>query len=768
MRLIASDIALSLDAMIEGNRKAFMREVSHALGVKPSSISDVRIERKSIDARKKDNVHFVVSVSFDPVLDKPLSFWQTRAKRGVKVDVFHPRSSMTIPTLDAAANGETSEQQSDPDLRPIIVGAGPAGLFCALYLARAGMRPVLIERGQQVEKRLESVRRFNEGAPLDPESNIQFGEGGAGTFSDGKLNTGTRSPYNSFVLEQFVAAGAPEDILIDAKPHIGTDHLIDVVAGIRKMIIACGGEVLFSTRLTGINLDQDRQVCAAIIEQGTAGSKILPTNRIVLATGHSARDVFDLMKALDVRMERKPFAVGVRIEHPQKLIDAIQYGKAAGHPALPSADYKLAVKTSDGRGVYSFCMCPGGSVVAATSEEGGVCVNGMSDHARDGDNANSAILVEIKPDDLEGDDVLCGVAFQRQLERAAYELGGGCYSAPCQRLGDLLGKRTPPIPSHLQHLNKRSDRLEPTYPRGVKEADLRECLPKLISDALAEGLVKMDSKMRGFAYKDAMLTATEARSSSPVRVIRDRVCLRSVNTPGLYPTGEGAGYAGGIMSAATDGLRVAARIVEEVMLEREIAFAVGCLREGGMVVFPTDTVCAIGMSAMRPENVGSLYKAKGRRPDKPLQWLVADADSLDEYGSCVPSYAKALAKAFWPGGLTLVVRASKGIADALTSTDGTIGLRMPSDEVSLRLIRELGDPIVATSANRSGETPSTSIDGIDEGWLGSTEAYVIHGFHMNSKDEKAPAPSTVVDCTGEDPRIIRQGCISVPEIMAAI
>lgn len=771
MRLIARDIPLSLDAMLIDNRKAFIREVSHALGVKPSSFCDVRIERKSIDARKKDNVHFVVSVSFDPILDKPLSFWQDRASRGVKVDVFKPVPDISIPDVGSSsisALPASSSHAGASDKRPIVVGAGPAGLFCALYLAKAGMRPILIERGEAVQDRIKTVRAFNEGSSLDSESNIQFGEGGAGTFSDGKLNTGTKSPFNTFVLNTFVAAGAPDDILVDTKPHIGTDNLVKVVAGLRQNIIASGGEVRFSTKLTGIELDDRRCVTSAIVKDAAAGELCIPTDRIILACGHSARDVFDLMKALDVVMERKPFAVGVRIEHPQKLIDAIQYGKAASHPALPSADYKLAVKTGDGRGVYSFCMCPGGSVVAAASEDGGVCVNGMSDHARDGRNANSAILVEVRPDDLEGEDVLEGIALQRELESAAYELGGGCYSAPCQDLTSFLGEKLPQIPEHLKRVVKRLKPISPTYPRGVRSADIRGCLPKFVSDSLFEGLLKMDDKMRGFAYGQARLTATEARSSSPVRICRDRKGLQSVNTPGLYPTGEGAGYAGGIMSAATDGLRVAARIVEEELLKSETSLAVSALRSGKPVVFPTDTVCGLGVSMLHHASIERLYEIKGRSRNKPFQWLVKDASALEYYGADLQPYVRALADAFWPGALTLIVKASDSVSRSCASDTGTIGLRMPDDEVALGLIRELGCPIISTSANRSGEAASSTIEELDSDWLEAADVLVVHGFSSLKGSSSKGIASTVVDCTKAQPEILREGSVTADDIRRAI
>lgn len=787
MRLLAKNIPLSLDAMRPEATKALTREVARALGVKSASISDVTIVRKSVDARKKDNVHFVVNILFEPKLDKPLEFWCERAKRGVSIDIFSPLPVIDIPKVPVAqvvpdatdvtdvtsaadATGSAGCQSgdsmgsSDVDrARPVVVGAGPAGLFCALYLARAGMRPILIERGQAVEKRLQAVKAFAEGGDLDPESNIQFGEGGAGTFSDGKLNTGTKSPFNRFVLEEFVAAGAPSDILVDAKPHIGTDYLVNVVANLRLSIIEAGGELLFSTKLTDIELACDRSVVSVVVEDA-CGTRNIPTDTVVLACGHSARDVFELMALKSVEMERKPFAVGVRVEHPQKLINAIQYGKYAGHSALPAADYKLAVKTSTGRGVYSFCMCPGGEVVAAASERGGVCVNGMSNHARSGANANSALLVEVLPGDLDGDNVLEGIYLQRDLEARAYASGGNSYKAPMERMSEFLGSKMPDMPRYLGSFAK----VKPTYSRGVVSADLDECLPAFIADGLREGIVKMDAKMRGFAYPDACLTAIEARSSSPVRIIRDRTTFVSKNTKGLYPTGEGAGYAGGIMSAASDGLRVAKRIVEQAIFSNELKLALDYLRRGRAVVFPTDTVCGIGMSIQSAPDAGYLFKVKGRRSDKPLQWLVSNAKDIDRYAVDIPAYVKKLIDAFWPGGLTIVVKAAPDVAKEYVAADGTIGFRMPADEVALDLIRLAEGPLITSSANHSGSPAASAISSIDAKWLKDVDALVIHGFDDARRAAVSPVASTVVDCTSSSPKILREGCISVDEIMAAI
>ena len=443
---------------------------------------------------------------------------------------------------------------SAPEVSPVVIGAGPAGLFCALLLARCGARPILLERGRAVEQRKRDVERFWHTGELNLTSNVQFGEGGAGAFSDGKLNTGTKDERHGYILEEFVRFGASGDILLDAKPHVGTDRLYTVLQNLRREIIDRGGEVRFSHTLTDIELDGGS--VRALRVSSPEGDYVLPARHVVLAPGHSARDTFEMLRGRGVPMEPKPFAVGVRIEHRQRDMDAAQYKEAAGRPGLPPTSYKLSCHTKEGRGVFSFCVCPGGEVVAAASETDRVVTNGMSEFARDGVNINGGLLVSVTPEDFPSDDTLAGVSFQRALEEAAYRLGGGGYAAPAQRVEDFLKHRP----------STGAGKVVPTYLPSVRWCDLHDCLPPFVCEALEEGLPMLGRKLKGFDSPDAVLTAVETRSSSPVRIVRESESYQSA-LRGLYPCGEGAGYAGGIMSAAADGLRVAEKILEELQHE---------------------------------------------------------------------------------------------------------------------------------------------------------------------------------------------------------
>lgn len=562
-----SNVRLSLDAGLSHGEPLAKRAVSRALGIEPDDIVRMRLVKRSVDARKKSDVHFVASYAVELAGEVEEAVLARGAKAPARLkdlgegdDAFHPLR------FDSYLGEYRFGKPFETPPRPVVVGAGPAGLFCAWALARFGAKPIVLERGDLAEKRMEAIDRFNEGGPLDPECNIQFGEGGAGLFSDGKLTTNIKNPRCKDVLRIFAHAGAPEEILWQAKPHLGTDNLVDIVSSLREQIKRMGGQVLARTRFMGFRFESGALTGVYVRDAG-GQTRTIRTNACALACGHSARDTFEVVRDAGLLMERKPFAVGVRIEHPQALINRAQYGAAADHPALGAADYKLAVHLPDGRGVYTFCMCPGGEVVCAASEEGGVCVNGMSRFARDGVNANAAVLVGVEERDLPGDDVLAGVELQRRMERAAYAAGGGTYAAPAQRVGDFLaGRATSPEAGE-------ENPVRPSYARGVTWGDLREVLPAFVTDSIAEALPLFDRRLHGFASLDAVMTGVEARSSSPVRIVRDKESLQAhfadgAPCPGVFPCGEGAGYAGGIMSAAADGLRVAEAVMVAYTQER--------------------------------------------------------------------------------------------------------------------------------------------------------------------------------------------------------
>lgn len=515
------------------------------LRCKDSEIKSIELHRKSIDARKKRDVHFILSFRVEltsPHLEREAVDSVAERDRSRVRAIEDDGSSFPTPVSDA------------PQERPVVVGAGCAGLFAALTLAEAGLKPLLIERGDPAFRRSQAIDLFLKERILDPESNIQFGLGGAGTFSDGKLNTGTKNPAHRLILETFVEAGAPRDILWDAKPHIGSDILPTVVTAISQRIEQLGGVVRYRTKLVDIHIDASGAITGIDVQSSQdAACEPIETKHLILACGHSARDIFELLKDHNVALAQKTFAMGVRIEHPQRDIDRAQYGALAGHPALGAAPYKLVAHLPNGRSVFSFCMCPGGQVVAASSEQGHLCVNGASLNARDGRNANAALLVNVTPEDLPNDDPLAGIELQRACEAAAYRLGGSNWNAPAQLVGDFLAGRA----------SKAPGKVKPTYPLGVTWTAIDEALPQHIVESLRLGLPLLGKKLRGYDRPDAVLTGVETRSSSPVTVTRDRTC-HAVSTPGLYPCGEGAGYAGGIMSAATDGIRCAEALIADL------------------------------------------------------------------------------------------------------------------------------------------------------------------------------------------------------------
>lgn len=515
-----------------GDLPALKRLCAARLKIPGEQIRTLRLKKHSVDARKGACFTLTVDMSLDSEKEE-----KRLSSRFQPNELAYFPGPIPKPAPDVLRMPSEAWPADAP--RPLVVGAGPAGLFCALALCSRGARPILIDRGQPVEKRAADVEALEQTGLLDEDSNVLFGEGGAGAFSDGKLTCGLNSPHIQTVLQTLVRYGAPEEILLSQRPHIGTDVLRQVLRRMRGALIAGGAQVRFGCKLTGLVLHQGRVVCARVMENGREDEIV--TDRVYLAIGHSARDTYEWLHQLGLPMEPKPFAMGVRIEHRQQWVNQAQYGPHAGHPALPPAEYKLNVPTPDGRGVYTFCMCPGGQVINASSEQGGVNVNGMSLHARSGPNANAAVLVGVRPEDFPSDHPLAGVALQRQIEQAAFALTGSL-TAPCQRVEDFLHRRA----------SRGFGEVAPSYRPGVTLSALDEVLPEYLAENLRLALPLLGRRMKGFDHPDALLTGPETRSSSPLRMLRNP--RRESPIGGLYPLGEGAGYAGGIVSAAVDGL----------------------------------------------------------------------------------------------------------------------------------------------------------------------------------------------------------------------
>ena len=521
---------------LNGGHTELVSAAARALKCREERIKSIAVTRKSVDSRDKEDIFFVCNAEVQ--VD------------GEESDILAKCSPTRVSIAEPFAYTPPPVRRGSP-FRPVIAGFGPAGIFSALTLAQAGLRPVVLERGRDVDARAADVGRFWQKRELDENSNMQFGEGGAGTFSDGKLTTGIKDKLCRKVFLDLAANGAPEEILYSAKPHIGTDKLGNTVKSIRKKIISLGGEVRFESRL--VKLIIANGAIHGITYADSHGHEIdFETDTLILAIGHSARDTVETLYAQGIKMIQKPFSVGARIEHPREMIDKAQYGSFAGHAALGAAEYKLACHPPHGRGAYTFCMCPGGTVVTASSEKGGLVVNGMSEYTRSRENSNSALLVGIDTQNFPDKHPLAGIRLQRELEQKAFAFGGGDYTAPAQLVGDFIKS----IPS------SKLGGVKPSCPTGVKMGSIRDVLPNNVTDIMADALGKMNRQLNGFAMPEAVLTAPETRSSSPVRILRDEF-YQTEEVRGLFPCGEGAGYAGGIVSAAVDGIRCAFAVMED-------------------------------------------------------------------------------------------------------------------------------------------------------------------------------------------------------------
>lgn len=528
MSIIINNLSIGIDDEID----LLKHKAAKAVRLKENDIYNFKILKESIDARRKSNIRFNYSVEIECDNEKKI------------VDRLNDTS---IKLAEAKYDGKFKTGSKKMQHRPVIVGMGPAGMFAGLLMAEKGYRPIIIERGQKVEERTESVNDFWNGKPLNLESNVQFGEGGAGTFSDGKLTTRIKDNRCDYVLNEFVKAGASKEIIYSGKPHIGTDVLKDVVRNIRNKIIELGGEVRFNSKLEDLSIKDGKLYSIKV------NGEEIPCEVLLLSIGHSSRDTYEMLYKRNICMEPKAFAIGVRVEHPQHMIDVSQYGKYAGHKKLKAADYRLTYTSNRlNRSIYSFCMCPGGVVVAASSEEGRLVTNGMSYYKRDGVNANSAIVVSVEDKDFQGNSPLKGMEFQRHYESLAYKLTSEKYFAPVQLVGDFMNDK----------VSTKLGAVEPTYRPGYEFKDLKNCLPGYVVEGIKEGLTVFDKRINGFAREDAVITGIETRTSAPLRILRNEK-FQSVSLNGLYPAGEGAGYAGGIVSSAVDGIKTAESIMKE-------------------------------------------------------------------------------------------------------------------------------------------------------------------------------------------------------------